>query len=78
MSHFNTENFQDERILQLVFFKIKHFFFQKIYEVLVVVFWVVAPCSDAVGYQRFGGHWSLHLQSEMSKVLRNVNILPQY
>jgi len=26
----------------------------------VAVLWFVTPCSDVVGYQRFGGPWSLH------------------
>jgi len=26
-----------------------------------VVFWVVTPCNDVVGYQRFGGSCCLHL-----------------
>jgi hypothetical protein len=26
--------------------------------------WVVTPCSDVVGYQRFGGQFCLHLQGE--------------
>jgi len=32
----------------------------------VVVFWVVTPCNDVVGYQHFGG----------SMALWNVGILP--
>jgi hypothetical protein len=31
----------------------------------VAVFWVVTPCSDVVGYQRFGGPCCLHVQSEV-------------
>jgi len=30
----------------------------------VVVFWVVTPSSDAVGYQRFGKPCSFRLQGE--------------
>jgi hypothetical protein len=56
----------------------------------VVVFWVVMPCSVAVGYQRFWGPWCLHLQGEDGeskilhgedaggKVLWSVCILPQH
>jgi hypothetical protein len=33
----------------------------------VVVFWVMTPCSDVVGYQRFGGPCCLHLQGEVSE-----------
>jgi hypothetical protein len=40
-----------------------------------VVFWVVAPISVAVGYQRFGEPSCFHLQGEGSKVIRNVGIL---
>jgi hypothetical protein len=29
------------------------------------VFWVVTPCSDVVGYRRFGGPSYLHLQDEV-------------
>jgi hypothetical protein len=32
----------------------------------VAVLWVMTPCSDAVGYQRFVGHCCLHLQGEVS------------
>jgi hypothetical protein len=28
-------------------------------------FWVVIPCTVAVGYQRFGGPYCLHLQGDM-------------
>jgi len=38
-------------------------------EVHVAVFWVVTPCSDVVGYQRFGRPCCIHLQGE-------VGILP--
>jgi len=31
----------------------------------IVVFWVVTPCRDEVGYQRFGGPYSLYLQGEV-------------
>jgi len=31
----------------------------------VAVFWVVAPCSDVVEYQRFGGPCHCHLQGEV-------------
>jgi hypothetical protein len=31
----------------------------------VVVFWVVTPCSDVIGYQRFGGPCCLHRQGEV-------------
>jgi hypothetical protein len=30
----------------------------------VMIFWVVTPCSDVVGCQRFGGPCCLHLQGE--------------
>jgi hypothetical protein len=35
-------------------------------KIQVVVFWVVTPCSDMVGYQCFGGLCYLHLQSRCS------------
>jgi len=31
-----------------------------------IVFWVVTPCSDVVGYQRYGGPCCLHLQGEVT------------
>jgi len=31
----------------------------------VVVFWVVTPCSNFVGHERFEGPCCLHLKSEM-------------
>jgi hypothetical protein len=30
----------------------------------VMVLWVLIPCSDVVGYQRFGGPFCLHLHGE--------------
>jgi len=30
----------------------------------IEVFWVVTPCSDVVGYQRFRDPYCLHLQGE--------------
>jgi len=43
-------------------------------KIQVEVIWVVTPCSDMVGYERFGGPCCLHLQGEDggSKVLRNT------
>jgi hypothetical protein len=35
-------------------------------KVQVEVFWVVIPCSTAVGYQRFGRPCCLHLQGEVN------------
>jgi hypothetical protein len=35
-------------------------------EIQVAVFWVMTPCSDVVGYRRFGGPYCLHLQGEFS------------
>jgi len=32
-------------------------------QIQVVIFWVVTPCNDVVGYQRFGGPCCLHLQN---------------
>jgi len=29
-----------------------------------VVFWVITPCSDMVGYQCFEGHCCLYLQGK--------------
>jgi len=31
-----------------------------------MVFWVMTPCSDVVGYQNFGGSCCLHIQGEMT------------
>jgi hypothetical protein len=39
----------------------------KIFAYLVEVFWVVTPCSDVVGYQRFGGTCCLHLQGPKTR-----------
>jgi hypothetical protein len=33
----------------------------------IKVFWIVTPCSDVVGYQRFGGSCCLHVQGEEKK-----------
>jgi hypothetical protein len=32
----------------------------------VEVRWVIAPCSDIVGYRRFGGSYRLHIRIERS------------
>jgi hypothetical protein len=32
---------------------------------VVIVFWDVTPYSDVLGYRRFGGPCSLHLQGEV-------------
>jgi hypothetical protein len=53
----------------------------------VEVFWVVTPCIDVVGYQRFRGPYCLHLQGEETRKgensidggsmdLWNIGILP--
>jgi len=39
----------------------------------VVVFRVLAPCNDVVGYQCFGGPCCLHLQGEV-----NIEIMVSY
>jgi hypothetical protein len=31
-------------------------------KIQIVIFWVVTPCSNMVGYQRFGGPCCFHLQ----------------
>jgi hypothetical protein len=33
-------------------------------KIQVTVFWIVTPCSDVIGYRRFGGSFCLHLHSE--------------
>jgi hypothetical protein len=45
--------------------------------------WVVTPCSDVAGYQRFGRPCCLHLQDEVKwtwrqKVFRNFGVLPHH
>jgi len=49
-------------------------------KIQVAVFWVVTPCRNVVGYQRFGGPCWLHLQGEDggSKTHRIVGILSQH
>jgi len=32
-----------------------------------VVLWVVTPCGDIAGYQRFGGPYCRHLQSKTTR-----------
>jgi hypothetical protein len=34
-------------------------------KIQIVVFWVVTPYSDVVGYQHFGGPYSLHLRGDV-------------
>jgi hypothetical protein len=40
-----------------------------------VVFWVMTPCSDVVGYLSFGGPCCLHLQSEGSGVCTEIQVV---
>jgi len=42
----------------------------------VAVTWVLTPCSDAIGYQRFGGLYWLHLQGEVGGALALVALWP--
>jgi len=51
-----------------------------IFLIRVTVCWVVTPCSDVTGYQRFEGPWCLHLQGDDvgSMALQNVHILPHH
>jgi len=46
----------------------------------VEVFWVVTPCSDVAGYQRFRGPCCIHLQGEdgSSMVPQIVGTLPRH
>jgi hypothetical protein len=41
----------------------------------VVVFWVMTPCSDVVGYHRFGGPCCLHLQGEVSGAWIEIQVV---
>jgi len=34
-------------------------------QIQVAVFWVVTPCNDVAGYQRFEGPCCLHLKGEV-------------
>jgi hypothetical protein len=48
-------------------------------KIQVAVFWIVTPCSDVVGYRRFGEPCCLHHpEDEDGMVLRNVGILPHH
>jgi hypothetical protein len=49
-------------------------------KIYVMVFWVMTPFSDVVGYQCFGGPYYLHLQDEYggSVVIQNIGILPHH
>jgi hypothetical protein len=42
-------------------------------KIQVEFLWVVTPCSDVVGHQRFGGSCCIHLQGE-AKSLHGVRI----
>jgi hypothetical protein len=42
-------------------------------KILVVVFWVLMPCADVVGYKSFGGSCCLSFQGEV-----NVGILQRH
>jgi hypothetical protein len=44
----------------------------------VEVFWIMTPCNVVVGYQRFGGPWCLHLQSEGGGRLRQHGPLKRW
>jgi len=44
-------------------------------KILVMVFWVVMPCSDVPGYEHFGGpssRWSLHPEDRDSAFHHNL------
>jgi len=41
-------------------------------KILLMVFWIVMPCSGVVGYHRFEAS---HHEDGGSKVLRNVGVL---
>jgi hypothetical protein len=43
-------------------------------EIKVEVFWVVASCSVAVGYHRFGEPYCLHIQGETLVFCRNIKL----
>jgi hypothetical protein len=45
----------------------------KVVKIQVEVLWVVTPCSDVVGYQRFEGPCCLHLQGEDGDEDRHLN-----
>jgi hypothetical protein len=45
-------------------------------KIQVEEFWVVTPCSVAIGYQRFGGLCCLHLQGGMFRVDESCEPLP--
>jgi hypothetical protein len=38
----------------------------------IVVFWILTPCSDLIGYRRFGGLCYLHLQTEYLNNYENM------
>jgi hypothetical protein len=46
---------------------------QREISIMQVVFWVVTPRSDVVGYRRFGGPYCLHLQISLS-IMRSFQV----
>jgi hypothetical protein len=45
-----------------------------------VALWVMKPCSDVVGYRRFGGPYCLYLHPADGggEVLRNFGVVPHH
>jgi hypothetical protein len=40
-----------------------------------MVFWVMTPCNDVVGRQRFGGPCCFHLQGEVSEAWIETQVM---
>jgi hypothetical protein len=58
--------------MDLLYARVKIFRVMKIH---VTVFWVVTLYSDVVGYHRFGGPCSLHLQGEVKVELSSETLV---
>jgi hypothetical protein len=43
-------------------------------ELQAEVFWVLMPCSVAIGYKHFGGPCCFHLQGEVTSLLQNLHV----
>jgi len=44
-------------------------------KIQVAVFWVMTPCSDVVGYRRFGGPCCLRLQGELDGAWTEIQVV---
>jgi hypothetical protein len=65
-SCYKRDVFLESRSLSVTLFKKRRLEVFTPMKIQVMVFWVVTPCSNMVGYQRFEGFSYLHFQGEIN------------